>query len=65
MAVGFGIKDAETAANVAQCADAVVIGSALVSRLASCATLEEACNCCKTFVAPIRTALDQAVTISA
>ncbi len=65
VAVGFGIKDAETAANVAQCADAVVIGSALVSRLASCATLEEACNCCKTFVAPIRTALDQAVTISA
>ena len=33
--VGFGIKDAETAARVASVADAVVVGSALVSRIAS------------------------------
>lgn len=32
--VGFGIKDAETAAKVASVADAVVVGSALVSRIA-------------------------------
>jgi len=31
--VGFGIKDAETAAAVAKVADAVVVGSALVSRV--------------------------------
>lgn len=31
--VGFGIKDAETAANMAKMSDAVVVGSALVSRV--------------------------------
>ncbi|MEM7304001.1 MAG: tryptophan synthase subunit alpha [Pseudomonadota bacterium] len=31
VAVGFGIKDAETASKVADCADAVVVGSAIVS----------------------------------
>ena len=31
--VGFGIKDAETAARVAKVADAVIVGSALVSRI--------------------------------
>lgn len=31
--VGFGIKDAETAGNMAKIADAVVVGSALVSRV--------------------------------
>ena len=35
MAVGFGIKDAETAATVAGCADAVVVGSALVDCVAA------------------------------
>ncbi|MGF1644660.1 MAG: tryptophan synthase subunit alpha [Thiotrichales bacterium] len=34
LGVGFGIRDAETAARVAQVADAVVVGSALVSRFA-------------------------------
>ena len=34
IAVGFGIKDAETAARVAVCADAVVVGSALVDEVA-------------------------------
>jgi tryptophan synthase alpha chain len=31
--VGFGIKDADTAAAMAEFADAVVVGSALVSRI--------------------------------
>lgn len=31
--VGFGIKDAETAARVAQVGDAVIVGSAIVSRI--------------------------------
>lgn len=34
VAVGFGIRDAETAANVSKTADAVVVGSALVSKIA-------------------------------
>ncbi len=34
VAVGFGIKDAQTAGLVASCADAVVVGSAIVSILA-------------------------------
>jgi len=33
--VGFGIKDAESAAKVASCADAVVVGSAIVNRMAA------------------------------
>ena len=35
VAVGFGIKDAHTAARVAACADAVVVGSALVDEIAT------------------------------
>lgn len=31
--VGFGIKDAETAANIASAADAVIVGSAIVKRI--------------------------------
>lgn len=33
--VGFGVKDAETAASIARIADAVVVGSALISRIES------------------------------
>jgi len=33
--VGFGIKDAESAARVASCADAVVVGSAIVNRMSA------------------------------
>jgi tryptophan synthase alpha chain len=35
VAVGFGIKDAESARSVAEIADGVVVGSALVSRMAA------------------------------
>lgn len=56
IAVGFGIKDADTAQAVAQVADGVVIGSALVEQLfQSVAPLQTAEN----FLAPIRQALDQ------
>ena len=40
--VGFGIKDAETAAAVARHADGVVVGSALVSRIAELQDVPEA-----------------------
>jgi len=39
--VGFGIKDAETAARVSQVADAVVVGSAIVNRIAANVTEPE------------------------
>ena len=37
LGVGFGIRDPETAAQVAQIADAVVVGSVLVSKMAELA----------------------------
>ena len=40
--VGFGIKDAASAAAVARCADGVVVGSVLVNRIAELATSPEA-----------------------
>lgn len=58
VAVGFGIKDAASAKAVAAFADAVVIGSALVATLADAATPEQACGRARTFLAPIRAALD-------
>lgn len=58
LAVGFGIKDAESAAAVAQIADGVVIGSALVNTLAGASTSEEAVARVQSFLAPIREAMD-------
>jgi len=58
IAVGFGIKDADSAKAVAAFADAVVIGSALVGRLAEAASADDACARARAFLAPIRAALD-------
>lgn len=58
LAVGFGIKDAESAAAVAGLADGVVIGSALVSSLAGASGPTEACSAATAFLAPIRAAMD-------
>ena len=58
IAVGFGIKDADGAARIGAFADAVVIGSALVERLAGSTDANEACGRVREFLAPIRTALD-------
>ncbi len=55
--VGFGIRDAKTARAVAQVADAVVIGSALVQRLES-AGRDEAPTIAARFIGEIRAALD-------
>lgn len=55
--VGFGIRDAETAAKVARIADAVVIGSRLVQEMeAGAAGLNERLS---TFLAGVRQAMDQ------
>jgi tryptophan synthase alpha chain len=55
--VGFGIRDARTARAVADVADAVIIGSALVQLLES-AGRDEAPRIASEFVAGIRAALD-------
>jgi tryptophan synthase alpha chain len=56
--VGFGIKDAASATAVAGCADGVVVGSALVDRLAAATSPQAAAETARAFLAPIRTALD-------
>ena len=59
--VGFGIKDAHTAARMAEIADAVIVGSAIVSRVEAAAdqprTLAEEL---RGFVASLREAIDGA-----
>ncbi|MDX1554958.1 MAG: tryptophan synthase subunit alpha [Xanthomonadales bacterium] len=58
LVVGFGVKDAESAAAVATVADGVVIGSALVELLASAETEEAALDLASRFLAPVRRAMD-------
>jgi len=55
--VGFGIRDAATAQAVAQCSDAVVIGSRLIQLMES-ETRENAPVVAQAFMAEIRAALD-------
>jgi tryptophan synthase alpha chain len=57
--VGFGIKDGESAARVAAIADAVIVGSAIVSRMESlAATPERIPAAVADFVAELRAAID-------
>jgi tryptophan synthase alpha chain len=60
VAVGFGVRDAATAVQVAESADAVVIGSALVACIAGAGDIEAAATAAQGFLAPIRAALDAA-----
>jgi tryptophan synthase alpha chain len=55
--VGFGIRDAQSACQVAESADAVVIGSALIQQLETGAP-EQAAQLAAEFLLPIRQALD-------
>ena len=58
--VGFGIRDAESAAQVAKIADAVVVGSVLVGQLAELAAQPEKIPpTLAATVAELRTAIDQ------
>lgn len=59
VAVGFGIKDAESAVAVARHADGIVIGSALVEKLAGCASQEAALEVATSFIGEVRSALDR------
>jgi tryptophan synthase alpha chain len=56
--IGFGIKDAASAAAIAPIADGVVVGSALVERLSTAASPQEAAERAQAFLAPLRAALD-------
>ena len=56
--VGFGIRDGVSARAVADAADAVVIGSALVQLLDGC-TREIVAAAAAGFIADIRSALDR------
>ena len=57
--VGFGIRDAETAARIARIADAVVIGSRIIEEIEQ-STPETACANVKALVAGIRAGMDAA-----
>lgn len=59
--VGFGIHDASSAARVARFADAVVVGSALVARIAECAARPPEIEAqAAAFIAGLRRAIDAA-----
>ncbi|PUB76010.1 MAG: tryptophan synthase subunit alpha [gamma proteobacterium symbiont of Ctena orbiculata] len=59
--VGFGIKDAETAAAVSRLADAVVVGSALVSRVEALAEAPEKIGASlREVISAMRLAMDRA-----
>jgi len=58
--VGFGVRDASTAAALAPCADGVVVGSALVEAIAEGVDADDAARRATAFLAPLRAALDAA-----
>jgi len=59
VAVGFGISTPEHARSLAGTVDGVVVGSALVSRIAEAETLEARVEAAKTFTAALREGLDE------
>lgn len=58
--VGFGIRDAQTAKQIATCADAVVIGSRLVQEMEN-SKAEEAAAKARAFLLGVRRAMDSLV----
>ena len=58
--IGFGIKDTRSAAAMAPLADGIVVGSALVERLASATSVRDAARRATDFLAPLRAAIDAA-----
>ncbi len=58
IAVGFGVRDPASAAAIAEFADAVVVGSALVDCLAGSGSEQDATARITAFMAPFRVALD-------
>jgi tryptophan synthase alpha chain len=63
--VGFGIKDPETARQVGRVADAVVVGSAVVRRIAEHRQdIDKAGESIAALIADMRAALDGAAVIA-
>ncbi|WP_024890839.1 tryptophan synthase subunit alpha [Luteimonas huabeiensis] len=62
---GFGIRDAAGAVAMAQAADGVVVGSALVAALEGAASADEAAARARAFLAPLREGLDRATAPAA
>ncbi|MCF6288712.1 MAG: tryptophan synthase subunit alpha, partial [Proteobacteria bacterium] len=58
VAIGFGIKDVESAQNVAEYGDAIVIGSALVQKLGKCKNQQQIEMIIKQFIKPIAQAIN-------
>ncbi len=58
--VGFGVRDAATAAALAPCADGLVVGSALVEAIAEAVDPDDAMRRATAFLVPLRAALDGA-----
>ena len=56
--IGFGIKDATSAAAMAPLADGIVVGSALVEHLSSAGSPGEARQRAQAFLEPLRAAID-------
>jgi tryptophan synthase alpha chain len=56
--IGFGIKDATSAAAMAPLADGIVVGSALVEHLSVAESADEARQRARDFLEPLRAALD-------
>jgi len=64
--VGFGIRDAETATRIAEFSDAVVVGSALVNRIAALADQPERIVAeAPAIIAEMRSAMDAADSVAA
>jgi tryptophan synthase alpha chain len=59
IAIGFGVKDITSAQNIASYGDAVVIGSALVEKLAYCKNAQEVDTMIKSFIQPIANAINE------
>jgi len=63
--VGFGIRDAETAAAISRFSDAVVVGSALINRIAALEnTPERIVSEAPQVIADMRAAMDQTASIA-
>lgn len=58
--IGFGISSAETAARLAPVADGLIVGSAVVRRIAGSSDSSEAAQTVASFVGELRTAIDTA-----
>ena len=56
--IGFGIRDAISAATMSRLADGIVVGSALVDSIATARSSDEASRLATSFLAPLRQAMD-------